>query len=331
MRIGAIMYPNPASTYRVVEPLQALARRGHEIVAPDHAEGYGDPARLATCDAVHVYRRGYDDHTAAVVAHLARAGVAIVWDNDDDFSATPKESALYKTHGALHGQRTTSRVLRVARLARVVTTPSEQLAERFRGAGINRVEVIPNCPLRNAPRPRLGHNGIVVGWIAGGEHMADTARIPIAAALRRLMDARPDVRVECIGVDLQLGVEGYRHDAAVAFEELPRRMGGFDIGIAPLADIPFNVVRSDIKVKEYAASGVPWLASPVGPYAGLGEKEGGRLVPDDGWFEALDRLVTRARERRRLGKKGAKWAKGQRIDAFADRWEAVFLEAAGLR
>src|SRR5207302_1085104 len=80
----------------------------------------------------------------------------------------------------------------------------------------------------------------------------------------------------------------YRHDPYLPFAELPRRLSRWDIGIAPLADIPFNLARSDIKLKEYAASELPWLASPVGPYAGHGEAQGGRLVPDDGWFEALN-------------------------------------------
>jgi len=41
---------------------------------------------------------------------------------------------------------------------------------------------------------------------------------------------------------------------------------------------------------EYAASDLPWLALPVGPYAGLGEEQGGGLV-DDAWFDALERVV----------------------------------------
>jgi glycosyltransferase involved in cell wall biosynthesis len=116
----------------------------------------------------------------------------------------------------------------------------------------------------------------------------------------------------------------------VGFDELPRRIAEWDIGIAPLADIPYNATRSDIKVKEYAACGVPWLASPFGPYSDLGEAQGGRLVHDDGWFEALDRLVARRRERKRLSRKGRAWAKRQTMDAVADRWERLFAEAAGL-
>ncbi len=74
---------------------------------------------------------------------------------------------------------------------------------------------------------------------------------------------------------------------------------------------------------------MPWIASPVGPYLGLGEAEGGWLVPDDGWFEALDRLATHEHERRQLAHNARAWAMTQTIDALADRWEAVFAEAAG--
>jgi glycosyltransferase involved in cell wall biosynthesis len=113
----------------------------------------------------------------------------------------------------------------------------------------------------------------------------------------------------------------------VEFNNLPGRIGGFDVGIAPLADIPANRARSDIKLKEYAASGVPWLASPVGPYIGLGEAEGGRLVPDDGWYDSLVGLVTDHAARSRLGRNAETWASAHTMDAVADRWEQTFTQA----
>jgi glycosyltransferase involved in cell wall biosynthesis len=131
--------------------------------------------------------------------------------------------------------------------------------------------------------------------------------------------------MQLIGVNIGLP-ERYTHDSFVPFEQLPGRIGGYDIGIAPVADIPYNRTRSDIKVKEYAASGVPWVASPVGPYRSLGEDQGGRLVLDDGWFEALDRLVTRGRERRKLARKARKWAQNQTIEAVASLWERLLAE-----
>jgi glycosyltransferase involved in cell wall biosynthesis len=326
MRIGAVWESCPNAHYRAIDPLKAMARRGHHIKFPRTEEGAADLNWLSDCDLVHVYRRG-SPQTRSVLAELARRGTAITYDNDDDLSAVPKGSPTYKKLGGVTGHRIFGETVKAARLAQVCTTTSEALAEKYRDAGIARVEVIGNYLAPDVRRPARGHDGIVVGWIAAVEHRVDAQRLGLAAALERLVAEHDDVRVECIGVDLGLA-ERYTHDAWVPLPDLPRRIGGFDVGIAPLADLPWNQSRSDIKVKEYAASGVPWLASPIGPYLGLGEAEGGQLVPDDGWFEALDRLVTNARARRRLAKKAKKWAKGQTVDAVAERWERVFAEAA---
>lgn len=326
MRLGVLFEPNSAAFYRAIEPMLAMQRRGHEILWPDGA-GNTPGGRLAGCDVVHVYRRA-DDRIRRTLGEISRAGTAITYDNDDDFTAVPRESPNYKKVGGKTGQRIHRMTVEAARLAQVFTTTNETLAEKYRADGVERVEVIPNHLVHGAERPSRRHEGFVIGWVGGIDHRADVARIPIADALRRLVGEHADVRVECIGVDLGLDAR-YRHDEFVPFAELPGRIGGFDIGIAPLAALPANRARSDIKVKEYAASGVPWLASPVGPYAGLGEEQGGRLVADGGWFETLDELVRNRRARRRLGKRGRSWAKGQTTDAVADRWERVFREAAG--
>lgn len=112
-----------------------------------------------------------------------------------------------------------------------------------------------------------------------------------------------------------------------SLQELPHVIAGFDVGIAPLADIPFNHGRSNVKCKEYATVGVPWLASPTGPYVGLGEEQGGELVPDDGWDGALERAVTSSRWRRRHAKRAARWGRRQTMSAHSEAWEAMLRDA----
>lgn len=327
MRLGVVWEAGSNAQYRAFQPMRAMARRAHDILWPPNEQGGADLARLAGCDLVHVYRRK-DEYTRRVLTELVRRGTPITYDNDDDYSTHPKDAPNYKEFAGLKTPRQFMSTLKVARMARVFTTPSEVLAEKHRRAGIERVEVIGNYLVPDALRPRRPHEGVVIGWIAGGEHKLDADRLQIADVLRRLVAKHDNVRVECIGVGLSIP-ERYSRTPYVDFEDLPVRIGGFDIGIAPLADIPWNRARSDIKLKEYAASGVPWLASPVGPYLGLGESQGGRLVPDDGWLEALESLVTSPRERKRLGRKAEAWARGQTIEAVADRWEQVFAAAAG--
>jgi glycosyltransferase involved in cell wall biosynthesis len=328
VRISTVFLANSNSHYRAIDPLRAMERRGHEVLWPRNPEA-PDVRQLAQCDVVHVYRRA-DDEIRPILRQLLRAGIAVTYDNDDDLTATPKQSPEYRKSGGLRGQRYFVATTKIARMAHTFTTPSEALGEKYLSAGAKQVEVIPNYLTPNVKRPRNRHAGVVIGWVAGLEHRADADRLRIAEALRRLIAKHDDVRVECIGVNLGLP-ERYRHDDLVPFLELPRRIGGFDIGIAPLADIPWNWARSDIKLKEYAASGIPWLASPIGPYRGLGEQQGGRLVPDDDWFDALDRLVARGRERRRLARKARAWAKSQTVESAASRWEKVFQEAAAAR
>jgi glycosyltransferase involved in cell wall biosynthesis len=329
MVIGVVWQEDTsAAHYRAIDPMRTMERLGHRVVWPPDQNGRPSLPQLMTCDVIHVYRR-FDDDTRDVMRKLAARGTAIVWDNDDDYASVPKESPDYNERGGINAQRYQREVMKTARLAHVVTTTSDVLATKFQRAGIGRVQVVPNQLGPGLKRKRRRHSGVVIGWVAGLEHLADASRLRVAATLRAALEQHPEARVECIGVDLQLD-ERYRHDAASPFERLPYRIGAFDIAIAPLADIPFNHARSDIKVKEYASCGVPWLASPVGPYAGLGEEQGGLLVPDDGWVDALDRLLSSPRERKKLARNGKSWAKHQRVETEAKRWEAVFAEASNL-
>jgi hypothetical protein len=326
IRIGVVHAVNGNAQYRAIAPLRALERLGHEVVWQIGKEP-PDRKRLATCDVVHVYRR-YDNDTARTMSKLADRGVAITWDNDDDFATQPEESPHYvKNGGAAGQQRMFRRTATVAQIAHRVSTPSEPLAEKYREAGVSDVNVLPNHLIPGTCKPARGRRGqVVIGWVAAREHRADAARIGIRSALEQVMAAHPNVAVECVGVDLDLS-ERYTHRDLMPFPRFLKLMGTFDIGIAPLSDIPFNRARSDIKLKEYAASGIPWLASPVGPYAGLGESEGGWLVTDDRWAEALDQLVSSGRLRRRLARRGKAWAKTQTVDAAAPLWERHFKHA----
>jgi glycosyltransferase involved in cell wall biosynthesis len=277
---------------------------------------------MAGCDVVHVYRRA-DAQTRRALRELAESGVGVCYDNDDDLTAVPKESPDYSRFGGVRGQQLFAESVRLAKAAGIVTTTNEVVADMYRRAGAADVVVIGNSLCHGAHRPRVAHDGIVVGWIAGIDHRADTSRIPITAALRRLLAKYPDVQVATVGLKLSLAGR-YTHTAIVPFDDLPRHIGGYDIGISPLADLRGNRARSDIKVKEYAASGVAWTASPVGPYVAHGESEGGQLVADDRWYEALDALIGDPQRRFELGARGLAWARTQSIDGAADRWEQAF-------
>src|SRR3954454_11026589 len=184
MRIGSAWINNANANYRVVEPLKAMALRGHDVVWAAQ-EGEVDLRHMSSCDVVLVYRRA-DDKTRRAVAQLARAGVGIVYDNDDDLRAIPRESPDYKKYGGPMAHRLWAQSVDLARRANVVTTTNGALADAYRKAGAGRVEVMPNRLAVAVDRSRRPHDGIVIGWIGGIDHRADEMRIGISAALARL-------------------------------------------------------------------------------------------------------------------------------------------------
>jgi glycosyltransferase involved in cell wall biosynthesis len=215
------------------------------------------------------------------------------------------------------------------KLADVVSTPSELLAEQYRALGAPDVRVLENYlpPEFESVRPGR-HDGVVIAYLAGLEHQVDYQQLRLRDTFLRLLDAHPDLRVMSIGIGLGLPPDRYDHRPLVPFLELARELSRADIGIAPLVDIPWNRARSNVKLKEYASAQLPWLASPVGPYRDMGEEQGGLLVADDEWHAALEHLITHPRERRKLGKRGARWASREGIRQHAYKWESALQDAA---
>jgi hypothetical protein len=306
----------------------ALGERGHQICQVWRpAEGIrGD--LVTGCDVLHVYR-AHEDEVVQIVRSAKRRGIAVVYDNDDDMRAVPRDDKNHRDYGGFAGETALRQIRRILQASHLAIASSRPVAERFAEYGAEHVQLIENYVPDAALHTTAPSNGsqIVAGWLAGTEHHLDIERLPLREQLGRALDAHPQLVVETIGLSLRLRHERYRHVRRVEFFDLPAALAKHDIGMAPIADIPFNRARSSIKVKEYAALGRPWLASPVGPYAPLGEREGGRLVPDDGWCEALVRLVEKPRERRKLAKRAAKWGRAQAVSANAGLWERALTEA----
>jgi glycosyltransferase involved in cell wall biosynthesis len=329
MRIGVI-YKEEArinAQYRALMPAKTLMRRGHELVCYGPSSDALPMKELSQCDLVHVYRAA-EPKLIAALKQLREDGVALSWDNDDDLTLLPKDSPSYRKMGGLIAERDFVWQMRAIKLAHLVTTSSAALAEKFRRVGGNHVAIIDNyLPRDFLFGRRKRHDGLVVGWTAGLEHRADARMLGFEPVLQQILADHPQVRVVTLGLKLNISHERYEHRRSVEFLRLPQVIREFDIGLAPLADIPFNRSRSTIKAKEYAAAGVPWLASPVGQYTSLGPSQGGRLVSDDEWYGAISELIRHRRQRKLLGTRARLWAHQQAIRHNIDRWEREF-EAA---
>ena len=313
---------NVSSHYRAIEPMEALAARGHGVLLD------GDPSltpapEARACD-VAVISRYQGKAAQRLVEALRAAGLAIVWDHDDAVALSHRLNP-----GALQVQRRRSELATILALTDVVTTTNPMLAEHFRELGAQSVHVIENYLGEYfADVGRAPHDGVVLGWAAWSDHQVDWQELRLREMVERALEAHPQLRVESIGpINLGLPPERYSQIGVVPLPELGRNLARFDIGIAPIADRPFNRARSNVKLKEYAGAGAVWLASPIGPYVGHGEKQGGQLVADERWADAIGELVAKPRLLRRLARRGRRWAESQLIGRNTAPWEAALTEA----
>jgi glycosyltransferase involved in cell wall biosynthesis len=106
-----------------------------------------------------------------------------------------------------------------------------------------------------------------------------------------------------------------------------RRVATFDIGLAPLVDNRFNRSKSFIKILEYAALGVPFIASPVGPYADhvVDGVTGFLASTPDEWAERLDQLIRSPWLRMKIGGAARDWAAEWTTDRWIGKWEELYL------
>ncbi|HEX7291298.1 MAG TPA: glycosyltransferase [Conexibacter sp.] len=330
LRLACVTTRTANGHYRVIVPLQEMARRGHTIHWP------GDPTFKAaergdvpTWDVMHV-QQTHDQEGLEIMARMRRAGIAIVWDSDDDISSVERGSEAWHLHGGRRGiRRHVKQVVEAVRTAHLVTTTNEHLAQVYREHGAEHVLAIENyLAPTDLQHPRRRHQGVVIGVVLAGEHEPDMRSMRFGQMLERLLERHDGVRVVALGVDLRLRSEHrYTYSDGVPFEQLIPSESDFDIGLAPLRDTAFNRARSNVKLKEYAAAGAMWLASPVGPYRGMGEEQGGQIVRDDEWLPTLEALLLDPDRRRALTERARAWVQRETIRAGAARWQAAYRGA----
>jgi hypothetical protein len=328
MRIASLVPESTlASIYRSIVPMQALAHRGHSVHVEERDE-IREPTALLNYEAVHVMRICHPV-MVRLTRQLRQRGIAVVWDNDDERVALLREAARAPGQEGMAAQRFFTSMRAMASAADAVTTPTETLARLHAADSRREVQILPNKlpPTFRRPERVMPHQGVHIGWMAMPTHAPSFEALRMRETLEHLLARHAHLWITGVGLDLDLRSHRYIHVTGIPYGSLPESLVHFDFALAPLADTAVNHARSDVKLKEYAAAGVPWLASSIGPYAGLGEQQGGRLVADGDWFAAIESLMNDADARRVLAQRGLRWAEGETIETHVDVWERTFEDA----
>ena len=303
----------------------------------------------APADVV-IVERAWEPHTNVaeadeLVARASADGVCLVYSVDDALLEAPSISAA---------SRTIVRTLCRAAAGVVVSTPF--LRNRF--ARLNqRVFVVPNAlderlfiaGTVDGTRETAGR--VVVGFMGTLTHESDLMLVvqPLRTLLRRnagtlefqivggisepgwlgLFDGLP-VR------KLEVPPESFEYPAFVGWM---RRNLRWDIAIAPLADSPLNLGKSDIKFLDYSALGFPGVYSAAPAYTGtVRHLETGILVENspDAWMDGLELLLRNEELRIGVAQRAKEYVRLNRTlehcaGAFREAVQAILATYRGRR
>ncbi len=296
----AYVYERPESSsfrYRVfnmIEALEAAPALGISASWFTQKDLRGDLAFVDRADAIIICRTRYDHDLARLVAKARARGTRLIFDIDD--LVFDPEYVHVVTHTLDMTQPSddewnywfgyVSRIGAAMRCCDSVITTTAPLAERVRDYAPDRsVTVLPNflnrrqCELSQRLLGRKREGGYrreeptMVGYFSGSPtHNRDL--LVASPGLAQILKRHLDVALRVVGyIQLNDLLEPFRHRIQVMgmqdFVNLQRTIAEVEVNIVPLQNNVFTNCKSELKYFEAGAVGVPTVASPTAPLAGV--------------------------------------------------------------
>jgi len=295
--------------YRLIAPTTVLQKMGLDVEIDYQSQNQRAKRRNGRIvameptghDVMVIQRPIFSDIIDAIPLIQAN-GTKVVIELDDDYW-TIERTNTYLKDLQNHGVRTSAprTLAKACELADLVTVSTPELAKLIPN---DNVAVLRNC----VPDYYLGieadhgtgwdltEGKKVVGWTGNTQtHVGDLERVGYSL---RTAVRKNDAKFFCIGSVDAWAIAGFNEGEAlysdwVELIEYPKAVKTFDIGIVPLKMSRFNHCKSYLKGLEYAALGIPFVASPTEEYKHLAKQGVGLLAPDKhDWLKQLNRLLT---------------------------------------
>lgn len=229
-------------------------------------------------------------------------GGRLVWSVDDDWLSVPEWNPA-RPHPDMMGQYQISRDI-----ADHILCSTEHLADTFTGRYANKTVYAPNLmDLSQYPTPEPQEwkdtEKLRIVWCGSQTHARDVD--VVVPALQRTLDRfnaqGEPIEVIFIGQSpppalnashLHKGVYGHPPVALNQYWTLLAHLIRPHIWLAPLAEVPFNLSKSAIRVYEGWALSAATLATDWGEYGCIRDGEDGFLCKDpDDWERRLGELI----------------------------------------
>lgn len=333
--------------YRCVFPARELRARGHEAALPPWdelpmSEGSIVRFRLGEVPVSDVYVLHFPKGSwHPKFARVMRAqGGRVVVDVDDYFLGVPAYNI-----GSLGDY---SNVFETMRAADLVTVSTPFLAEAY--SRFNpKVRVLRNRldweMWADAPQQsEVERRRVRVGWMGQRRYSAGNLNV-LKGVIGPFLERHPEVEFVAAGDNLvhaDLGVpDGRRYPdrrvttTSVGFRhfDLADITACMDIGLVPLERNNFNEGKSHLKGMEYAACGIPCVATPTESYRHWVEPGVNGLLAKRGndWLRHLELLVSDDDLRREMGRNARARAEASTIQEHVGEWEDTYASLLGDR
>jgi GT2 family glycosyltransferase/glycosyltransferase involved in cell wall biosynthesis len=299
--------------------VRCIRRHEHPSVRRELRARERDPSEIEESavdpDVVLVQRHGLDPDRAPEFARaMGERGIPLVLELDDN---------LFEPRDASTGtadQRQIDTLVHLAGVSSLTIVSTPPLAAVAREHA-ERVAIVPNMlderlwmPADGEPDPtfrRTGDRGLRILYMGSLTHSRDLDLLRPAFDL--LADQGTEIQLEVVGGEPRSNGDRWyertspppNHSSYPRFVPwLRSQRHRWDLAVAPLEDTPFNRCKSDLKLLEYAALGLPGAYSDVGVYESCRHEENGLLVSNEpeAWAEAIMRLARDSELREQLAR-----------------------------
>jgi glycosyltransferase involved in cell wall biosynthesis len=348
--------PDGPGSYRCFFPMEQLAKHGHDARLPPHTIDHGREVGQIGLFEYKIAWNPIMPNADLFVLQLPQqsiyprftvaarlGGKIVVGEVDDDYvNLSPDHPAYLATKKHPHFNRLW--MLNTFRACDAITVTTPQLKRVYSEINPN-VHVLPNALNWEmwkdvTPQYEIERKRVRIGWM-GDSYWRPRDVSLLAECVGPFLSDHPEVDFVAAGnnedVFEKLGVPEQRRVSyqGVPFRArpdltdlsgLPTITATMDIGLVPLVLSDFNQAKSCLKGMEYAACGIPCVASPTEPYREWVEHgvNGFLARTPAEWRQALEALLD-SETRRRMGEAARAKAKRHTIQKRWKEWANLYL------
>lgn len=302
--------PNGCAWYRCMLPMIQLREAGFDtmIGMPGWNDNHGFGLLMPDQTAIHgwdviVFKLIMLGTVAEKMDEAHARGQKVAVDIDDWFEGLEESNLAHRlTSAAVNPRSNRDFYMEIINKADALITSTPFLYDFYKNKGHKNVFLVRNGIDSFRWRQRKDHSRWLptVGWVGATPWRSRDLEsvshvIPNFIVDNRLSFHHSGHTPGAAWAWKQIGLDEKHkgtHEGMRQIIEYPEMFRKIDLGLVPLSDVGFNHAKSSIKGLEYAAAGVPFVASGTPEYRLLAESGVGRVANTDSeWLSQLSELL----------------------------------------